>query len=221
MHKSSLKNPILSRGLKKVFVRVALIAGLCAGCATKPVMQEKPKAQDLDSSVSLKADRERLDALRKEEPKDIRSKNDEEAKYLEWMDGKNKPEAVREKFSKWSRELRDDFNKRSRELRDRYSAAERENRDSFTKSLQREREGVSKSWKADRRKRFFEDQEVRRKKFFAEERDQRAKFESEIRGKTHDFKTSMEEKRQQFYERLKDYTERMRAQPVPSSSPVH
>lgn len=193
----------------------ALLVVLLAvdGCASGrgPDQQPVPQAQELNSDVSLRADREKLAEVRQQVPENAKKKNDEEAKYLEWMDGKNKPEFIRDKFSKWARDLRDDFSKRSRELRDRYSKVERENRDAFTKLLKRERDKISKSWSAERRKRFFDDQEDRRKKFFSEEREQRAKFESELRSKIHDFDITLDEKRKQFADRIKDYTERMRA----------
>jgi hypothetical protein len=194
--------------------------GLClslGACATGPKDEEtSPITQDiqdqLGGDVSIKADREYLDAERKNVPAEIKKANDELAFDLQQMGQvKENPERVRSRFQEKVRKARDKFRQKLHKIRDNYTKNERKQREAHTKVLNKERDEFKKQ-KADRdrNREFYAEQDLKREDFYADSRQKRSEFEEEMRSQSKEFDESMRERVKQFNEELRIYTQRYR-----------
>lgn len=207
---------------KKLIAPVLAILTSCTalglpGCQSKfksHIDDRKTIDKELDSEVSLKADRSELDELRKEVPETKRQTNDELALYLGMMkQGEEKPEILRNKFSSLMQKRRSNFRTKVQKLRSDYSAAETRRRDDFLAKQKGKRDLNTKLKRsAGKNKQFFADSERERNTFFAEQRSRRQAFEEEITAQSKDFESYMRERNNEFNEQYRlysrDYMER-------------
>lgn len=195
-------------------VYASLVAlSVVAGCVTQKYRStletdRKTVKNELDEEMSLKADRDELDSMRKQIPEEKRISNDELALNLQVMNqGTERPEVVHSKFTTLVEKRRSSFRSKVQRLREDYRRLETKRRDNFLNSQKTKRAkfNVQKN-SADETKEFFADQDKERQNFFADERDRRSNFESEISAQSKDFDSYMREKLNEFNEQYRLYS---------------
>ena len=165
-------------------------------------------AAPVPDEVSLKADRSALDALRIQEPEEVKRRNDELALLLALMkDGSEDPGKVRDRFGKIVRDKRDLMDKRLRKEREAFGKRETQAREALLKDLAKRRaRQLSRKHPSDENKEFYDDQEAKRKGFFDEQRDRRAEFESKALESRKDFEDDVREKTNWFSQEMRAYS---------------
>lgn len=194
---------------------LSLMLFFVIGCATfKPTDQRAVDRanikSELQDEMSLKADREKLEELRKDIPQETQKKNDELALYLDLMNkGTESPQAVRDRFfymvqkrrttfREKVQRLREDFRKDETQRREKNLAAQKSKRDSFLK----------RKTDAKATREFFAEQERERQRFVADERDRRQSFEAELNAQSKDFDSYMRERQKEFDEQFRLYSKK-------------
>jgi hypothetical protein len=203
--------------MKRIQLLPALIfvAG-CAGAPEKVREQDRQTVkQELSEEMSLKADRESLEDLRKEIPEETRRKNDELALYLQLMkQGTEQPQVVRAKFQILVQKRRTSFRDKVTRLRDTYHREETKRREEFLSDQKAKRESFqARKHDSKANREFFSDQDRDRRSFFADERDRRQNFESEVRAQSKDFESYMREKTNEFNEQYRLYSKKFSERP--------
>ena len=182
--------------------------------------QETEKRPLVDDSYSLASDRQKLEEIRKDETKEKRHENDEEAFMLElFKDPQKTPSEVREKFDSFLRKKREIFDRDLRKERDQFTNEERKKRDTFLKDAEDTRKDfLSRKPNRDDKARFFSDQDDKRREFFANQREKRNDFESDVQERRKGFEDYTKERRNRFNDDyrayVKAYDERRRATQV-------
>ncbi len=108
----------------KTIVYLFLAGMFLAACSTSSVQVNDTPL--VDDKYSLKADREALDALRKNIPPEKQKENDEKAFMDQMMtDFSKNPSEVRSKFSSIINKKRETFNKDMTKTREQFSGAQK------------------------------------------------------------------------------------------------
>ncbi|WP_415062185.1 hypothetical protein [Bdellovibrio sp.] len=179
--------------------------------ATSFAEEAKPAGTTLvDEKYSLKADREALEALRKQIPPEVKKENDEKAFMDQMMsDLSRSPSEVRGKFSSILNKKRDLFNKDMTKSREQFSKAQKEDREAFSKEQAEQRKSFSKrKASSEDRKEFFDELEAKRKDFYSNQKEKRDEFEAETRDKRKNFDDYVRAKTDEFNQLHRDYTKR-------------
>lgn len=185
---------------------------LVAACAHNPnkdrEADRKTVEKELSGEMSLKADRDSLQNLRKEIPTDRQKANDELALYLQLMkQGTEQPQMVRDRFTVLVQKKRTNYREKVRQLRDNYHRSEAKRRDEFLGEQKDKRDSYLKSKRtSEETRKFFAEQDQDRQKFFAEERTRRQAFEAEIDSQGRDFEAYMRDKNNEFNEQYRLYS---------------
>lgn len=188
-------------------ILVAFISLVVIGCSNA----EKRTAETSNSDeVSLKADRSEFDQLRKDMPAEVRKENDELAAILQLLKNPNgeyeRPEKIRERFSKIMRDKRERNDKQFRQEREDYNRLEKDKRAEFTETAKSEKEDfLSDKPSSEKRKRFFDKQEEKRERFYDDVREKRRSFEAEISTRRKNFEDYNREKTNLFNAELRNY----------------
>jgi hypothetical protein len=194
------------------FTTFVLIWVAGSACSSNAKQAEQTNRQSgsaaLPDEVSLKADRIKLDRLRKDVPAETRKENDELALILDTMKNSDEePSQVRERFNRILRERRTVNDRDLRKLRDDFSSTERRNRESFLRDLQAERDKFTKrKTTSEERQKFFNDQDTRRREFFATNGEKRNTFEATSGDRRKTFEDYAREKTNQFNQLHREYT---------------
>lgn len=173
----------------------------------------KKRADDSSSSsdeISLKADRSEFDELRKDMPAEVRKENDELAGILQLLRNPNgeyeRPEKIRERFSKIMRDKRERNDKQFRQEREDFNRLEKDKRAEFTENQKSEKEDfLGDKPTSEKRKRFFDKQEEKRSRFYDDAREKRRSFEAEISTRRRNFEDYVREKTNLFNAELRNY----------------
>ncbi len=182
------------------------------GCATSTgsshVDDRKQVEQELSGEMSLKADREQLQDLRKEIPEERRKTNDELALYLQLMrQGTEQPQTMREKFTSIVQKKRQAFRDKVSHLRENYHRSEQKRREEYLSEQKNKRSSfMSTKRKSEETNEFYKDQDRERQAFFAQERERRLAFEAEVSAQSKDFDSYMREKNNEFIEQYRLYS---------------
>lgn len=165
----------------------------------------------VDSKYSLKADREALEALRKNIPVQRQNENDEKAFMDQMMTDLTKsPAEVRNKFSSILNKKRSDFSKDMNKTRDEFNKVQKKEREEYTRKSADERKSFAAGKKtADERKSFFDDQDTKRKSFYDGQKDRRESFESDIKDKRKTFDDYVRAKTDEFNQLHRDFSKRV------------
>lgn len=210
--------------LGRSILRVAVF-GICASflsaCAVKTVSRGEEsdsgarsateKVDPLRSAeVSLAADRQELDQLRKDLPDDVKKQNDELALVLSFLkDGDEDPNKLRDRFQAALRKKRETVDKAQRRRREDFTRAEREARENFNANQKAEREDfLSGKRDSAARKKFFETQDEKRRRFYADSQERRKDFEAQVNEERRDFESLVREKTNFFTQEWRGYRER-------------
>lgn len=195
-----------------------LLACLLMGCVGPS--KESPKHKEdrkwvagaLDGEVSLKADRDRLDELRKEIPQAKQDENDELAFYLQQTaELKEHPSRIRERYQNIVQKKRSTFRTKMDNLRNEYRKLETARRDEFLKKQRSEREKFKgKKAKQDVAKDFYRTLDRARLDFHSQVADRRKDFEQELSARQKDFNAAMKERYDAFNEQMRVYDKRFR-----------
>jgi hypothetical protein len=163
--------------------------------------------EELSGEMSLKADRDRLQELRKEIPLERQKSNDELALYLQLMkQGKETPETVRQRFTSLVQKRRASYRDKVSKLRDDYYHSEVKRRNEFLADQKARRESYLRSKRpSEETREFFSQQDRERQSFFSEERTRRQSFEAELNAQSKDFESYMREKNNEFNEQYRLY----------------
>ncbi|MGE0764170.1 MAG: hypothetical protein AB7N80_12890 [Bdellovibrionales bacterium] len=208
----------LLKSVGKIFLLVQI--GVAAGCKSSPGPDEPaPSVQvreQLETEISLKADRESLAELRKEVPEQKRQANDELALVLQLMgEVKLNPSEVQSRYQRAMQKRRAEFRDKVRQLRETYRREEAKRKAHFLDQQKQSREDFkSQSAKREQVREFYSGQDRERQHFFAGERDRRKDFESEIDTQSKDFDSYMREKQKEFLEQHRLYSKRFREAPT-------
>lgn len=184
------------------FISLAIVA--CSNAS-------KRSAESSNSDeVSLKADRSEFDQLRKDMPAEVRKENDELAGILQLLRNPNgeyeRPEKIRERFSKIMRDKRERNDKQFRHEREDYNRLEKDKRAEFTETQKSEKEDfLGDKPSSEKRKRFFDRQEEKRARFYDDSREKRRSFEAEISTRRRNFEDYNREKTNLFNAELRNY----------------
>ncbi len=173
--------------------------------------EDKSEATTLvDEKYSLKADREALEALRKQIPPEVKKENDEKAFMDQMMaDLSRSPSEVRGKFSSILNKKRDLFNKDMTKSREQFSKNQKNEREAFSKEQAELRKNFSKrKASSEERKEFFDDLEVKRKDFYTHQKEKRDEFEADVRDKRKNFDDYVRSKTDEFNQLHRDYSKR-------------
>ncbi len=206
----------LLKSVGKFFPLMLAAGGMAvlSGCKSSPPPNEPaPSVQvreQLQEEISLKADRESLETLRKEIPEQKRQANDELALILQLMgEVKLHPSEVASRFQAATQKRRAAFRAKANRLREDFRKTEARRKSDFLRAQKQERENFKDS-SSDRQEisRFHADQSRKSQDFFADERDRRKDFESEIATQSKDFDFYMREKQKEFQEQHRIYTQR-------------
>lgn len=164
----------------------------------------------IDESYSLKADRDALEALRKNIPAEVKRENDEKA----FMDGlvsdlSRSPSEVRNQFSSITNKKRNLFNKDMTKAREQFNKIQKKEREAITKELAEERKDFAKSKvSSEERKEFYDEQEGKRKDFYENQKEKRDEFEADMRDKRKNFDDYIRSKTDEFNQLHRDYSKR-------------
>lgn len=164
----------------------------------------------VDENYSLKADREALEALRKNIPEEVRKENDEKA----FMDGlvsdlSRSPSEVRNQFSSIVNKKRSAFNKDMTKAREQFGKQQKKEREEFTKELADQRKSFAKKKvTSDERKEFYDELESKRKDFYENQKEKRDSFEADMRDKRKNFDDYIRSKTDEFNQLHRDYSKR-------------
>lgn len=189
------------------------IAGLLVSCGTIKTRSNQGEGGQqplVDEKYSLKSDRETLDRLRKDIPEERKVENDESALMESFfVDLKNEPSEIRDKFSNLHRKKREKFDADLKKEREQFNKNEKQMRDKFMEEAKEEREDfLSGNKSSSEKKKFFDEQEVERKAFLAEQREKRDDFEESTREKRKNFEDYNRSKNNEFNSRLRDFTKK-------------
>lgn len=166
--------------------------------------------ENSEFELSLTSERENLEKLRDNIPKEVRESNDSLKEILKQMgELKIHPQKVRENFDKMQRKQRTIFQKAQKKSREAYTKEEAKNRESFLKQQKALRDKSRKEdMDRDQRSEFYNELDLRRREFFSEQRDKRKEFESELKEKNNDFYHNLTTQRKEFNEEWKSYNTR-------------
>lgn len=202
------------------FIAAVLAALILPGCSTpnlqKDMARDRENVQkELQSEMSLKADREKLQELRQEIPPEKQKSNDELALYLGLMrQGTEQPQVVRDKFNVLVERKRTSFREKVQRLRENYRRDEAARRDTFLEEQKSERSSFQGSkHKPNETRDFFSKQDHHRQNFFADERARRSNFESDVTAQSRDFDSYMREKVNEFNEEYRLYSKKFSERP--------
>lgn len=195
---------------RKSLLLLALGAFLVQGMCSATSFAEEAGATLVDEKYSLKADREALEALRKQIPPEVKKENDEKAFMDQMMsDLSRSPSEVRGKFSSILNKKRDLFNKDMTKSREQFSKTQKEEREAFSKEQAEQRKSFSKrKASSEDRKEFFDELEAKRKDFYSNQKEKRDEFEAETRDKRKNFDDYVRAKTDEFNQLHRDYTKR-------------
>ena len=188
-------------------ILLSLISLTVISCAN----QSKNGAESTSAAeVSLKADRSEFDELRKDMPPEVRKENDELAGILQMLRNPNgeyeRPERIRERFSKIMRDKRSRNDKQFRQEREDFNRLEKDKREEFTETQKSEKEDfLGDKPSSEKRKRFFDKQEEKRSCFYDDAREKRRSFEAEISTRRRNFEDYVREKTNLFNAELRNY----------------
>lgn len=202
--------------LKLIIATVFLFAIGCASSPDRSREQDRQTVQsELSEEMSLKADRENLEDLRKEIPEDTRRDNDELALYLQLMkQGTEQPQTVRDRFQVMVQKRRTVFRDKVRRLRENYRRDETKRREDFLKAQKAKRDAYqARKGDSKANREFYSQQDKDRQHFSADERDRRQNFESEINAQSKDFESYMREKTNEFNEQYRLYSKKFSERP--------
>lgn len=172
---------------------------------------KKHDAENSNSDeVSLKADRSEFDELRKDMPVEVRKENDELAGILQLLRNPNgeyeRPEKIRERFSKIMRDKRERNNKQFRQEREDFTRLEKDKRAEFSETQKSEKEDfLSDKPSSEKRKRYFDKQDDKRSRFYDDSREKRRSFEAEISTRRKNFEDYNREKTNLFNAEFRNY----------------
>ncbi len=164
----------------------------------------------VDDKYSLKADREAMEALRKDIPAERQKLNDEKAFMDEMMTDLSKhPSLVRSRFSTLLNKKRSVFNKDMTKDREVFSLTQRQDREKFTKDQTAVRKDFSrKKTSSEERQDFFGELDSRRKDFYSVQKEKRDEFEANMKDKRKNFDDYVRSKTDEFNQLHRDYTKR-------------
>ncbi len=188
-------------------ILLAFISLAVLGCSSgKKVNSESSNSEE----ISLKADRSEFDELRKDMPAEVRKENDELAGILQLLKSPNgeyeRPEKIRERFSKIMRDKRERNDKQFRQEREDFNRLEKDKRAEFTENQKSEKEDfLDDKPTSEKRKRFFDKQEEKRSRFYDDSREKRRSFEAEISTRRKNFEDYNREKTNLFNAELRNY----------------
>lgn len=186
---------------------MVFVASAVLGCS---LVKKQPNDSSASGEVSLKADRSEFDELRKDMPAEVRKENDELAGILQLLRNPNgeyeRPEKIRERFSKIMRDKRERSNQQFRQEREDFNRLEKDKRAEFSENQKSEKEDFLKDKpSSDKRKRFFDKQEDKRSRFYDDAREKRRSFEAEISTRRRNFEDYTREKTNLFNAELRNY----------------
>jgi len=187
------------------FLFFLLLFSTFIGCSGTP---KKASRTETMEEIRLRGDREKLDKLRKDLPRETKEYNDETAFILElFADETKTPQQISSKFHELSNKKRTEFSKKERRLRADYRDSEKKKREDFLSRLKKERGSVNLAkMSPENRNRFISDQDTERKKFFADEREARNEFESNLHAERNDFEAHMKDMRSRFDAEYRNYS---------------
>ncbi len=164
----------------------------------------------VDDKYSLKADREALEALRKNIPAEVKKDNDEKAFMDDMMSDLSKnPSDVRGKFQSIVNKKRETFNKDMTKKREDFSKAQSKDREAFSKEQGEQRKDFTKKrTSSSERTDFYDDLEGKRKDFYSGQKEKRDAFEEDMRDKRKNFDDYIRAKTDEFNQLHRDYTKR-------------
>lgn len=164
----------------------------------------------VDDKYSLKADREALEALRKNIPAEVKKDNDEKAFMDDMMSDLSKnPSDVRGKFQSIINKKRELFNKDMTKKREDFSKAQSKEREAFSKDQGEQRKDFTKKkTSSSERTDFYEELEGKRKDFYSAQKEKRDSFEEDVRDKRKNFDDYIRAKTDEFNQLHRDYSKR-------------
>lgn len=181
-------------------------------CATNSESSSQVDRPLVEREYRLKEDREAFDAVRTQEPEEVRSQNDELAFMDKLFENPLKnPNDIRSQFSRALNKKREKFNKDMNKRREVFVKKERKDREQATKDFEKQRQEF-KLQKASREqtKEFHDDLDQKRKDFYASQKEKREDFEAQMRDDRKNFEDYTREKQNDFNARLKEFTEKQK-----------
>lgn len=200
---------------------ILLLLPLLAACVSRNraaahrAEDRKNIHEELNEEMSLKADRENLDDIRKDIPAETKKQNDELALFLDLMNqGTENPQMVRDKFQMMVQKKRASFRDKVAKLRENYREEETKRRDQQLDQAKSKRDSFFKRKRDSKASReFFAQSEKDRLAFASDERERRQAFESELNSQSKDFDSYMRERQKEFDEQYRLYSKKFSEKP--------
>ncbi|MFM6930293.1 MAG: hypothetical protein ACKOX6_17635 [Bdellovibrio sp.] len=189
------------------FIKTMVLVSMLISSAAMAQGTHKPL---VDDKYSLKADREAMEALRKNIPAEKKAANDEKAFMDEMLsDLSQSPMEVRGRFTSILSKKRDAFSRDMTKIREEFQKKQTAEREAFSKEQSAEREKFAKTKATPQeRNEFYANTDGKRKEFYQVQHEQRDVFEAEAREKRKNFDDYVRAKTDEFNQAHRDYTKR-------------